>query len=198
MLISAAVRRLRSCRQAPDGILSVLVSPLFLKLCVRSPSTVNTYNAEDVMIRGNRIADTSFTAIWLVTHIYTVARVTIKDNTITRVGRTAPTYYAISVDHIPPRGLPAGAPWPGTVGDITIEGNVVRDSPNGIAFSNVGGTNLIRANRVENSSTAGKCQSGYSIRPLASSKTVFCDNVGVNCARYFVAPDVASRANDLR
>ena len=55
MLISAAVRRLRSCRQAPDGILSLLASPLFLSLCVRSPSTVNTYETPAAMEQPTNI-----------------------------------------------------------------------------------------------------------------------------------------------
>ena len=80
---------------------------------------------------------------------------------------------------------------------MTVEGNDIHDSPNGIAVTHVDGTNLIRGNRVENSSNAGKCQVGYSIHPLSSSKTGFSDNVGVNCARYSVAPHVAQSGNHL-
>ena len=38
--------------------------------------------------------------------------------------------------------MPAGAPWPGSVSDISIENNVVTDSPRGISFVKVGGANV--------------------------------------------------------
>jgi arylsulfatase A-like enzyme len=160
-------------------------------------SAITIFNAEDVTIRRNRIADTSFTAIFVYTARCTAARVVVQDNSIARVGKTAPTYFAISVDHIPPRNLPPGAPWPGSVRDVTIEGNDIRECPNGIAVAHVAGTNLIRANRVQNSSAAGKCQVGYSIQPLSSSTTAFSGNVGINCARYSVAPHVVQSGNQL-
>ena len=81
--------------------------------------------------------------------------------------------------------------------DVTIEGNVIHDSPSGFFISNVEGDNLIRANRVENSSTARKCRVGYNIHPLSSSKTIVSDNVGVNCACYSVAPHVVQSGNHL-
>ena len=71
-------------------------------------SAITIFNAEDVMIRRNRIADTSFTAVFVYTARCTAARVAVKDNTIARVGKTGTSYYAISVDHIPPRDLPPG------------------------------------------------------------------------------------------
>ena len=45
---------------------------------------ITIFNAEDVVIRGNRISDLGWTAINLHTWKYMVSRVAIKDNTITR------------------------------------------------------------------------------------------------------------------
>ena len=165
-------------------------------LTARHTTAITIFNAEDVRITGNRITDTSFIGIWAYTHVCRVGKVLIKDNILTRVGKQDPAY-GISVEYRSPRGLPAGSPAPGSVHDVTIEGNFIHDSPSGIFVSNVEGDNLIRANRVENSSTAGKCRVGYSIHPLSSSKTIFSDNVGVNCARHSVAPHVVQSGNHL-
>jgi arylsulfatase A-like enzyme len=165
-------------------------------LATRHTTAITISNAEDVQIIGNRIADTSFIGIWAYTWSYRVAKVLIKDNVIMRVGKVDPAS-AICVEYHLPPGFPPRAPAPGSVRDVTIEGNVIRDCPAGIVVANVGGTNLILGNRVENRPKAGKCQVGYSIHPLSSSKTTFSDNVGVNCTRYSVAPHVVQSGNHL-
>jgi hypothetical protein len=160
---------------------------------------ITVFNAANVTIRGNRITDTRWIGINLRTWRYTVAQVAVKDNFLTRVGSrdSRDPCFAINVLHYPPPKQPANVPWPGSVSDIAIENNVISDSPRGISFVSVGGTNVIRGNRVENRERR-ESSVGYNIDPLPSSTTVFSNNVGVNCARYIVSPKITSAGNSLK
>ena len=59
MLISAAVRRPRSCRQAPDGLLSTFVSPPLPWLRGRSPSPREHLRRVDVTTPAMNVEVTS-------------------------------------------------------------------------------------------------------------------------------------------
>jgi parallel beta-helix repeat protein len=157
---------------------------------------ITIFNAEDVVIRNNRIAVTSWIGIDLRTSVYHVSRVIVQDNIITRAAGRDPAF-AIAVHYDPPRELSAGAAWPGSVNDITIEGNVITDCAHGISMRNVSGHNEIRNNRVENRA-ASLTAVGYSIDALPDANTQFCNNTGLNCARYVIAPQITSANNDLR
>jgi len=156
---------------------------------------ITIFNAENVVIRHNRIADTSWIGIDLRTTLYPVSKVIVQDNIITRAAGRDPAF-AIAVHYDPPRDLPAGTPWPGSVNDITLEGNIITNCAHGISMKNVGGHNIIRNNRVENRAASPNA-TGYSIDALPDSTTEFRNNTGLNCARYKVAPNVASADNEL-
>ena len=122
---------------------------------------ITIFNAEDVVIRHNRIEDTSWIGINLRTTNYTVSKVTVQDNVITRATGRNPSY-AIAVHYDPPPNHPRETPWPGSVSDITVEGNIVTDCAHGIVMTNAGGHNVIRGNRVENGAME-KSATGYKV-----------------------------------
>jgi hypothetical protein len=157
---------------------------------------ITIYNAEGVVIRNNRIADTSWIGINLRTTNYTVSKVIVQDNIITRAANRDPAY-AIAVHYDPPPKLGAGAPWPGSVSDVTIEGNLVKDCADGIQMANVGGNNAVRGNHVENGAME-KAAVGYKMALLPGGKVDFSRNIGVNCGQYVVAPESMGEGNELK
>jgi parallel beta-helix repeat protein len=157
---------------------------------------ITIFNAENVVIRHNRIADTSWIGIDLRTTRYVVSKVVVQDNVITRIGGRDPAF-AIAVHYDPPPNQPEGTPWPGSINDITIENNVITDCALGISVTKTGGHNVIRGNRLENHE-AGEAAMGYSVAPLAGSTMEFSKNTGVNGGRYNVASEWMGQGNDLR
>jgi hypothetical protein len=157
---------------------------------------ITIFNAEDVVIRHNRIADTSWIGINLRTTRYVVSKVVIQDNIITRAGSRDPAF-AIAVHYDPPPNHPEATPWPGSISDIAIEDNVITDCPLGISVVKAGGHNVIRGNRVENRE-AQKSAISYNVAPLADATVEFTHNIGVNGGRFSVAPEWTGEGNDLR
>jgi hypothetical protein len=157
---------------------------------------ITIFNAEDVVIRNNRIADTSWIGINLRTTLYTVSKVVVRDNIITRAAGRDPAY-AIAVHYDPPPKLAAGATWPGSVSDVTIEGNLVKDCADGIQMANVGGANAVRGNHVENGALE-KSAVGYRLALMPGAKVDFSRNVGVNCGQYMVAQEWMGDGNELK
>jgi len=157
---------------------------------------ITIFNAEDVVVRNNRIADTSWIGINLRTTLYTVSRVLVQDNVITRAAGLNPAY-AIAVHYDPPPNQVAGTPWPGSISDVTIQGNIVTDCAHGISVVNVGGRNVIRGNRVENGGMQ-KSAVGYKVAFLPGAVMDFSKNVGVNCGEYRVAPESMGQGNELK
>ncbi|EDY18531.1 hypothetical protein CfE428DRAFT_3916 [Chthoniobacter flavus Ellin428] len=156
---------------------------------------ITIFNAENVVIRHNRIADTSWIGVDLRTTLYPVSHVLVRDNIITRASNRDPAF-AIAVHYDPPRNLAAGAAYPGVVSDITIEGNSVTDCAHGISMKNVSGHNLVRDNRVENHAPSPSAV-GYQLDELPDATTEFRNNVGANCARYDIAAKIANTDNQL-
>ena len=152
---------------------------------------ITLFNAEDVIVRNNRITDTAWIAISLRTHIYTVSNVLIKDNIITRAAKRDPAF-AIAVYYDAPPKHPAGTPSPGSISGITIEGNQITDCAHGIAVVRVDGQNVIRNNRVENHERR-ELSVGYNIAPLATAMVEMTNNIGVNCGKYVVPKTVTGR-----
>jgi nitrous oxidase accessory protein NosD len=157
---------------------------------------ITIFNAEDVVIRHNRIADTSWIGINLRTTLYTVSKVLVQDNILTRAAGRNPAY-AIAVHYDPPPKQPAGVPWPGSVGDIIIRGNIVTDCPDGISLVNVGGHNVVQANQVVNAEMQ-KSAVGYKFALLPGAVLDFSRNSGVNCGAYAVAPELMGAGNELK
>jgi parallel beta-helix repeat protein len=156
---------------------------------------ITIFNADNVVIRHNRIENTSWIGIDLRTTLYPVSHVWVQDNIITRAAGRDPAF-AIAVHYDPPRNLAAGVPFPGSVSDITIEGNIVTDCPLGISMKNVSGHNLVRDNRVENRAPS-RSAIGYQLDALPDSAIEFRNNIGVNCARYVIAEKITNRDNQL-
>ena len=154
------------------------------------------FNAEDVVIRNNRIEDTSWIAIDIRTSSYPVRHVLVKDNLITRVGKMNPCS-AIDVRYTLPRDAAPDAPAPGTVSDIVIESNILSDCPNGIAFVNVSGDSVIRRNRVESQIPRGSAYA-YSIQAKPGASITFSENGSVNYGSSKVAAGIVGGGNDLR
>jgi hypothetical protein len=154
------------------------------------------FNAEDVVIRNNRIEDTSWIAIDIRTSSYPVSRVLVKDNIINRAGRMNPCT-AIDVRYTLPRDFPADAPAPGHVSDIVLENNILTDCPHGLSFVNVSGENVIRGNWVE-STLPRDWASSYSVQAKAGAKVTFSDNGSVNYGKSTLPAGVAGEGNDLR
>ncbi|MEP6670064.1 MAG: right-handed parallel beta-helix repeat-containing protein [Chthoniobacter sp.] len=159
---------------------------------------ITIFNAENVIIRHNRIADTSWIGINLRTSLYTVSNVVVQDNIITRAGNHDAAF-GIAVHYDPPPNHPRDTPFPGSIQDITIEGNIVTDCGHGISVARVNGHNIISGNRVEcRDGALQKATIGYSIDSLPESTIDFRNNTGINCAKYIVAPKLANTENDLR
>ncbi len=152
-------------------------------------------NAEDVIIRNNRIEDTSWIAIDLRAWAYPVARVLVKDNIINRAGQMNPCP-AIDVRYTFPRDAPPDAA-PGHVRDIVLENNVLTDCPRGLSFVNVSGENAIRGNWVE-STLPRESASAYNIQDKPGAKITFAENGSINYGHSTVAAGVAGSGNDLR
>lgn len=157
---------------------------------------ITIFNAEDVVIRNNRIADTSWIGIDLRTTFYKVSNVVVQHNIITRAAGRDPVY-AIAVHYDPPPKLAEGAPWPGSINDLTIAGNLVSDCADGILMANVSGTNVVRGNLVENGGME-KSAVGYKLAPLPGAKVDFSRNTGVNCGQYSVAQEWMGEGNELK
>lgn len=156
---------------------------------------ITVFNAENVTIRHNRIADTSWIGIDIRTTPHHLSKVVVQDNIVTRAGNHDPAY-GIAVHYDPPRNLAKDTPWPGSISDITIEGNIVTDCAHGISMKNVSGQNIMRNNRVENHA-ASPSAVGYQLDALPESTVEFRNNTGVNCARYDVAAKIGGADNDL-
>ena len=152
-------------------------------------------NATDVVIRNNRIQDTSWVGICLRTTLNTVSNVEIKDNVITRAGQMNPCF-GIMVRYDPPRNLLPETPWPGKIVDVVVANNVITDCPSGIMFTKIGGKNLLRGNRVTRGFTGSEGTS-YQIDAIDGSSSAFSDNLSVNYGRSTIAPGVISRDNVL-
>ena len=156
---------------------------------------ITVFNAENVIIRHNRIADTSWIGIDIRTTPHHLSGIVVQDNIITRAGNRDPAY-GIAVHYDPPRNLSKDTPWPGSISGITIEGNIVTDCAHGISVKNVNGQNFVRNNRVENRA-ASPSAVGYQLDALPDSTVEFRNNTGMNCARYDVAAKIAGTNNDL-
>jgi parallel beta-helix repeat protein len=157
---------------------------------------ITIFNADDVVIRHNRIADTSWIGINLRTGLYTVFNVLIQDNVITRAAGRNPAY-AIAVHYDPPPNQPKNAPWPGSIRDITIDGNIISDCPDGILVTNTGGKNVVRGNRVENREMQ-RSATGYKVALMPGAVLDFSGNVGLNCGEYHVTPESMGQGNELK
>ncbi len=94
------------------------------------------FTAENVIIRHNRIADTSWIGINLHTSLYPVSNVVVRDNVITRAGNHDPAF-GIAVHYDPPpnhaaqsrRRHAVDTPFPGAISGITIEGKSSPTAP---------------------------------------------------------------------
>lgn len=162
-----------------------------------SPGTsgITIFNASNVTITGNRIANVSWAGIYLAAFLWRVADVTISDNIISRVGTAAPVA-GIVAKYVAPEASKSLSP--GLLRNIVIEDNVINDSRAGIYVFNIDGTNLIRRNRIENNDRAQKCEMGYDVDSLSSSKTEFSNNVGPRCTHHFVGTQIISSGNTLK
>jgi len=159
---------------------------------------ITVFNAENVIIRHNRIADTSWIGINIRTTPHAVSNILVQDNVITRAGNRDPAY-GIAVHYDPPPNFPRETPFPGSVSGVTVENNIVTDCPHGIQVRNVSGRNIVRNNQVKNQNAAlSNSAVGYSIDGLPDSTIEFSRNSGLNCARNSIAPKVASADNELR
>jgi hypothetical protein len=153
-------------------------------------------NAEDVVIRNNRIEDTSWIAIDIRASLYHVSRVLVKDNVIQRAGKMNPCT-AIDVRYTSPREEAAVAPAQGMVSDIVIENNVMVDCAHGLSFVNVSGENAVRGNWVE-SQLVRERSAAFEIQPKAGATVAFSQNGSRNYGRSTVAAGVTDGGNDLR
>lgn len=153
-------------------------------------------NATDVIIRSNRIEDTSWVGISLRTVERNVSKVLIKDNIITRAGQMNPCF-AIAVRYEPLRSNLNETTWPGQISDVVVEGNVITDCPNGIWFSNVSGESAIRGNRVHRSHSSAEGMS-YRVDALPGHRTILSGNTSTNYGRSMISSDVESRDNALQ
>lgn len=159
---------------------------------------ITIFNAENVVIRHNRISDTSWIGIDIRTTPHPVSNVLVQDNIITRAGNHDPAF-GIAVHYDPPPNHPHDTPFPGSISGITIEGNLVTDCAHGISVARVSGHNVIQGKRVvTNDRALQKSTVGYNIDALADSKTEVRNNTGLNCAKYVVAPQIVNENNDLR
>jgi hypothetical protein len=80
---------------------------------------------------------------------------------------------------------------------MELADNVITDCAHGISMAYVDGHNVICRNRVANSAPRDGAI-GYNIDALPTATTEFRDNIGVNCARYIVAPKTVSADNNLK
>ncbi|RBP37283.1 parallel beta helix pectate lyase-like protein [Roseimicrobium gellanilyticum] len=153
-------------------------------------------NAEDVVIQSNVIEDTSWIGISLRTTNTSVSKVTIKDNRITRAGQMNPCF-AIAVQYLPPAAAKPEDPWPGGIRDLVVEDNHISDCPSGISFSNVGGRNIIRGNRVEREHDIASGVS-YKVGALPGATVEMNGNTSTNYKQSAISPAVTSRDNSLK
>ena len=154
------------------------------------------FNAEDVIVRHNRIEDTSWIGISLRTSHYPVSNVVLAENVITRAGQMNPCF-AISVNYTRPPGLDPSSPAPGRISDVVIEKNVITDCPNGISVVNATGQNRIERNHVE-SATVRETGVAYRIdTPPEGSSATFGANASVNYPRSSVGKGISAESNEL-
>ena len=160
---------------------------------------IDIFNADGVVIRGNRISNTVWIGINLHTWVYQVTNVLVENNVLTRVASPDPKdpCFAIVGRCDPPRNLPAVTPWPGKVADIVIANNTIRECPRGISMKDVSGKVSLRGNRLENLAKR-EGSIGYLLDPLAGAEVQFTGNTGFNYATHRIAPSVKDDGNALR